>query len=201
MAKAKTYHKEDLRRDLLSAARSYVAENGYMSLSLRALAQQVNVSTAAPYHHFSDRRALLLAIAIEGFEDLIGRARTVSDSDESAEEKLVAMAEAFLDFAGAQPRLLELMYESELTTPEPDPSLRTYQDEGYAGLLSVMAKARQDLPQDHLSFRVMALWSTIYGYAMLRNKLMLEPFEPTSATRREVDRAIVLQAVKAALLD
>lgn len=199
MTRPKPYHKENLRRDLLTAARSYVADLGHLTLSLRAIAQQVGVSTAAPYHHFADRRALLLAVAVEGFEDLNGGAGAIVASDRPATERLAALAEAFLTFAAAQPRLLELMYESELTTPEVDPVLLAYQDKGYRILLDVMAQAAPHLPSLDLSVRVMALWSTIYGYAMLRNKFMLKPYEPSELPAARIDRAVIEQAVRAAL--
>jgi len=59
MAKSKSYHKEDLRKDLLDAGRAYVEAHGHQSLSVRTLAQKVGVSAGAPYHHFGDRQKLV----------------------------------------------------------------------------------------------------------------------------------------------
>ncbi|WP_206243924.1 TetR/AcrR family transcriptional regulator [Novosphingobium terrae] len=199
MAKAPTYHKEDLRRDLLAAARAHVAAQGHLSLSLRSLAQQVGVSTAAPYYHFADRRALLLAVAEEGFAQLNGSALGIAEEPLPAADRMLALGEAFLTFAATQPRLLELMYESELTTPEIDPALLVQQSRGYRALLTVMEQACPALPPVELSVRVMAFWSTVYGYAMLRTKLMLKPYEPSDLPAETVDRAVIGQAVKAAM--
>ncbi|WP_374139319.1 TetR/AcrR family transcriptional regulator, partial [Sphingomonas sp.] len=69
-SKAKTYHREDLRGELLRAGRAYIAEHGHHSLSVRTLANTVGVSPGAPYHHFKDRRALLLALAIDGYAEI-----------------------------------------------------------------------------------------------------------------------------------
>ncbi|MDR6707438.1 MULTISPECIES: TetR/AcrR family transcriptional regulator [unclassified Novosphingobium] len=201
MAKAKTYHKEDLRRDLLAAARAHVAEHGHLSLSLRSLAQQVGVSTAAPYYHFTDRRALLLAVAIEGFAELNTDASAIADSPAPVADQLLALGEAFLDFAARQPRLVELMYESELTSPEIDPALLACQDRAYRTLLNVMQAALPAHAPVETSVRVMAFWSAIYGYAMLRSKLMLKPFEPSDLSAQAVDSGVLAQAVKAALVD
>ena len=201
MAKAKTYHKEDLRRDLLAAARAHVAEHGHISLSLRSLAQQVGVSTAAPYYHFSDRRALLLAVALEGFEELNTGASAIAGGPAPIAEQLLALGEAFLDFTAKQPRLIELMYESELTSPEIDPALLACQDRGYRTLLHVMTAALPAHAAVEISVRVMAFWSAIYGYAMLRSKLMLKPYEPSDLSAQAVDSSVLAQAVKAALTD
>ena len=69
---------ESLQREFVDAARAFIAKHGHVNLSLRALAEQVGVTTAAPYYHFADRRALLLAVATEGFEELIGGARSLA---------------------------------------------------------------------------------------------------------------------------
>jgi AcrR family transcriptional regulator len=201
VTKAKPYHKEDLRRDLLAAGRAHVAEHGHLSLSLRSLAQQVGVSTAAPYYHFSDRRALLLALAIEGFEDLIEEATAIAQRSEAVAEKLLALGEAFLGFVARQPRLVELMYESELTSPEIDPALLACQDRAYRTLLEVMKAALPSHASVEISVRVMAFWSATYGYAMLRSKLMLKPYDPSDLSAQAIDSGVLAQAVKAALVD
>lgn len=199
MAKAKTYHKEDLHRDLLAAARAHVAEHGHLSLSLRSLAQQVGVSTAAPYYHFADRRALLLAVAIKGFEDLNAEAGAIAGAALPVADQLLALGEAFLDFVARQPRLVELMYESELTSPEIDPALLACQDRAYRTLLGVMTAALPSRPPEEVSVRVIAFWSAIYGYAMLRSKLMLKPYEPSGLSAQAVDSGVLAQAVQGCL--
>ena len=200
-AQKPSYHKDNLRGDLLDAARQHLADHGHASLSLRALAQQVGVSTAAPYHHFSDRRALLLALAVEGFEDLLADARAVMENAETTFDRFVALGVSFVSFAQTKPHLIALMYESELTSPILDPELRSYQDQGYAALLSVIGEARPDSSTLDQSLRVMAYWSTIYGYAVLRNKLMLQPFEPSDVEAAAINMAVISQGARAALND
>ena len=197
--KAKSYHKEDLRRDLLAAGRTLIEEKGYRDLSLRALAQQVGVSTAAPYHHFADRRALLLAIAIDGFKDMMGRASNLSVKVEAPKEKLISFGISFVDFARRQPHLLTLMYESELTTPTLDTALQEYQQMGQKYLVSALEAALPDWPPVEINMRVMGLWSAMYGYAALRKKGMLSRFDPQDVPQVDIDRSVVEQAVCAAL--
>ena len=64
------YHHGNLRRALLEQAERALAERGAEGLSLRELARAVGVSHAAPRRHFADRRALLDALAQDGFERL-----------------------------------------------------------------------------------------------------------------------------------
>lgn len=199
MARAKTYHKEDLRRDLLAAAREMIAQQGYHTLSLRGLTQKVGVTSGAPYHHFADRRALLLAIAIEGFEDLIGPTQAPDILILPPLDRLVALGRTYLDFAQQQPRLMELMYESELTTPTLAPELLVYQRRGSQALLDAITEALPDnLLNDRIS-RVVGYWSTVYGLAVLRNKGLLQPHEPEAVEPQDTDHLVITRSAKAAL--
>src|SRR5690349_16540894 len=50
-----SYHHGDLRRAMVAAAATAVAERGPAGLSLRELARLAGVSHAAPAHHFGDK--------------------------------------------------------------------------------------------------------------------------------------------------
>ena len=65
-----SYHHGDLRAALVKAAAAEIERSGYENLSLRELAESLGVSRAAPYRHFADRRALLAAVAADGFDGL-----------------------------------------------------------------------------------------------------------------------------------
>lgn len=197
--RSEKYHREDLRGDLLRAGREYIAEKGHHSLSVRTLAQSVGVSPGAPYHHFRDRRALLLALASEGYTELAEAAQRIIESGQSPEEILIEMGLHFVRFASSSPRLLELMYESELTSPTVDPVLVKYQDIGHAALIRPVREALPDLDEDEIGLRGLALWSSIYGFASLRRKHMIEKIEPQNLGREDVIRRVVSLAVSAAL--
>lgn len=67
MAKA-PYHHGDLRRAVMAAAATLIAEEGVEAVSLREVARRTGVSHAAPAHHFGDERGLFTAIAAEGHD-------------------------------------------------------------------------------------------------------------------------------------
>ena len=60
----------DLRLRLLRTASEIISKEGLKKLTMRALSNQVGVSRTAPYRHFENKDALLLAIAEEGFNEL-----------------------------------------------------------------------------------------------------------------------------------
>jgi AcrR family transcriptional regulator len=199
MAQAKTYHKEDLRRDLLAAGRELIAQQGYHALSLRGLAQKVGVTSGAPYHHFADRRALLLAIAIEGFEDLIAPTQAPEILGLPPLDRLIALGQAYLDFAQHQPRLMQLMYESELATPALAPELLVYQRQGSQALLDAVTQALPATPLNDRISRVVGYWSTVYGLAVLRHKGLIQPHEPEAVAPQDTDHLVIARSARAAL--
>src|SRR5271170_7712030 len=75
------YHHGDLRRALIDAAVSLVAEEQDWSFSLREVARRAGVSHNAPYNHFPEKRDLLGAVAAAGFEALRERMRATVVGD------------------------------------------------------------------------------------------------------------------------
>jgi AcrR family transcriptional regulator len=70
MTSKKTYHHGDLRQALIEEAIALVAEQGTSNWSLREVARRIGVSHTAPYRHFTDRDALLAAVAERGFQKM-----------------------------------------------------------------------------------------------------------------------------------
>lgn len=105
------YHHGNLRTALLSEAERTVRDYGVDRLSLRELARQVGVSHGAPRRHFSDRQALLDALAEAGFERLGAELQdAVAGAGEDFETRLGATAAAYVRFATRDAALLELMF-------------------------------------------------------------------------------------------
>src|SRR5712691_13247353 len=64
------YHHGDLRRALVQEAVHTIQAKGVDGVTLRAVGQKLGVSRTALYRHFSDKSALLAAVAGEGFRTL-----------------------------------------------------------------------------------------------------------------------------------
>ncbi len=195
MNASKPYHKEHLRQDLLDAGREYLKNHGHVTLSIRTLATQVGVSPGAPYHHFADRRALLFALAAEGFKDMMAGTNAVESGNMKPEVKLHRMGILFIRFAEQNTRLLDLMYESELTTPSLDPELLQFQMMGHEALRKQIVAAVPGLSAEEANLRVIVFWSTIYGFVTMRKKGVIhhgnENVPSTDIAEAIVSRAIV----------
>ncbi|MDR2322680.1 MAG: TetR/AcrR family transcriptional regulator [Microbacterium sp.] len=111
MSAAASYHHGNLRAELLGAAERALGEVGADGLSLRALARELGVSHAAPAKHFADRRALLDALAVEGFARLSAGFRVIAAARATpVRDRLRALVASYLAFAQENPALLALMF-------------------------------------------------------------------------------------------
>jgi AcrR family transcriptional regulator len=107
-----TYHHGDLRNALLEGAYTMLSEGGIHHLSLRAVAKRIGVSHNAPYQHFPDKEALIAALSHQGFDKLSAEIDDALDRlrDESVIDRLLAVAQSYVQFMARHPAYLEVMF-------------------------------------------------------------------------------------------
>lgn len=199
MPAKKPYHRENLRRDLLEAGRAFVEANGHHDLSIRMLAQKVGVSAGAPYHHFPDRRSFLLALAVDGFDELSKDAAAGVDASLPPAEMVKAAAMKFVRFALKNPQMLELMYESELTRPQIDPQLHQFQEMSHATGTATIMQCLPGITEKEAGLRNIGLWTSIYGLVSMINKGIIRPFGDGEFAIEEICEWVIDRAAKSAL--
>ena len=91
-----TYHHGNLRADLVAAAMEILRVSGDAGVTLRAVARAAGVSQTAPYRHFSDKGALLAAVAESGFAALLVRCGKVLTSVKEPRERLHQLGIAYV---------------------------------------------------------------------------------------------------------
>ena len=102
-----------LRDDILTAAAAILDDTGDgQAITLRAVARRVGISAPSIYPHFSDRDAILLTLTRAAFAELADRLRTAppAASPATARVRLVAVCDAYLDYAVAHPERYRLMF-------------------------------------------------------------------------------------------
>ncbi|NEB91107.1 TetR/AcrR family transcriptional regulator [Streptomyces bauhiniae] len=141
---SRPYHHGDLRAALLQSAERTLREKGAAALSLRELARATGVSHAAPGRHFKDKQALLDALALAGYQRLNQALTAATDDSPDAdfEQRMTALARAYLGFAVDNPELLELMFARK---HEPDSSdrLAAAVDQSLGALTRTFASAQE----------------------------------------------------------
>lgn len=110
-ARRRTYHHGDLPRALRTAAKQLVGERGADGFTLREAARVVGVNHAAAYRHFADKRALLAALAEEGYETLALRmqAAVARIAGDDVVARVRGALVAYVRFALDEPALFGLM--------------------------------------------------------------------------------------------
>ncbi|MDP9901082.1 TetR/AcrR family transcriptional regulator [Variovorax ginsengisoli] len=113
-----SYHHGDLRNVLLAYAREQLERASLDGLSMREMAKAIGVSHTAAYRHFQDRRALLQAVAVDGFQEMLGATRAAAGADRPfGRAQLKASGLAYIRFGLMHPRLLAHMFSA---VGEPD---------------------------------------------------------------------------------
>jgi AcrR family transcriptional regulator len=169
------YHHGDLRRALLDAGVTILAESGHWEFSLRELARRAGVSHNAPYAHFADKDALLAEIAVAGFETLRSRMFDMATATEDSGDALIAIGRVYAAFGAENPALYRLMFGPTLTRGDADNIGRVA--EGAASARSILhdtisrglrdgSFAVSDEPEE-IAVAAMSAWALVHGLTML----------------------------------
>lgn len=169
MEKTNTYHHGNLRQTLIEIACSDIREKGVDGLSLRAIAKKAGVSANAPYRHFSDKRALLIAIAIVGFEELKARLNEVEQADLDILQEFSMKGMAYVKFAGDCPEKYKLMFGPAITDRMEDEHLSIAAGESYEMLLTSIQRGIDAGIFKNRPVQTLAdpIWSMMHGISSL----------------------------------
>jgi AcrR family transcriptional regulator len=101
--------KRDLRRAILNAARELAASEGWGAVSIRKIAERVEYSPPILYEFFDSKERLLVALMVEGYEQLVVRLNEARATAHDPYEALLAMTMAYFTFAQDSPELYQVM--------------------------------------------------------------------------------------------
>lgn len=99
-----------LRASLIDAAYDVVDREGEEALSIRALARDLRVSSAAPFRHFRDKETLLAAVADRAGAELDLRVDEAAAGCSDALTQFRAMTVAYVRFAAEHAHLFDLIH-------------------------------------------------------------------------------------------
>ena len=98
------------RAEILAAAERIFVEHGYEGATIRKIADEVGVSSAALYMHFAEKGAILLEICEAAFEKLRRANTEIVDLPIAPADKVRRMLEAYIAFGFANPNAYRLIY-------------------------------------------------------------------------------------------
>ena len=166
-----TYHHGDLPRALRAAATTLLAERGSDGLTLRETARRVGVNHAAAYRHFTDKRALLAAVAEDGYVALAGAMREADAGTPRADvaERLRRIGTAYVGFARAEPSLFALMTGPRLNQDGRFPAVEQALQQAVDALEAPLrdGHAAGVLREGSIETQALTVLMLIHGYAEL----------------------------------
>jgi AcrR family transcriptional regulator len=185
--------RSNLKQDLLEAAEKRIHEGGLEALSLRKLASDVDVTTMATYHHFANKKALLVQVAINGFNDLEQRISTAVAEAESPAGAIDGIMQGYYAFARERPHVYHLMFGQELNREKQTiPEFKQAAQQGlYAlsrALKTHMDNSGHETDPDAIG---LCLWAVLHGRICLAAEgSVLDDTRPDVEIKNLLDDAI-----------
>jgi AcrR family transcriptional regulator len=169
IAARKQRDKQARRAQIITSARRIAELEGWPSVTVRRLADEISYSQPVLYAHFESREAILAAVAIEGFHEL-GLAMEKARKVVKRGSPLEAVANAYLSFAAASPALAEAMFSLNLTVPFDDPATPPELRFAFSQFIELFPgpRAKADVQSE-------LFWASLHGIAELTRTKRFPP--------------------------
>lgn len=163
------YHHGDLRRALIEASLALISEQGFSALTLREVARRAGVTHAAPYRHFSDKEALLAAVAQEGFRSMAALMKERMDQEREPIERLSACGVAYVLFAVQHPAHFRVMFGPHFSRPADHEGLAKEGGSAFGLLVQTITQGQQAgvLRAGEPIPLALTAWALVHGLASL----------------------------------
>lgn len=116
-------YSNEMRGDILRAAREIIAEEGAGALSIRGIARRIGYSAPALYEYFDGKEAIAEALFVSGFERLREVMEGVERAEPDPERRMRAMAHAYREFARTHAEEYQLMFSRPIPEFKPGEEL------------------------------------------------------------------------------
>ena len=165
----RSYHHGNLRRALLDEALATIRADGVDGVTLREIGARLGVSRTALYRHFADKRALLTAVATEGFRTLREQLVTAWEAGGRGDAAFRSMGAAYVRFAVANPAHYRVMFGGFVDPEVQDPGLAAEADGAFQALVDALATLQHDavVRDDDTVLMARHVWALVHGVAML----------------------------------
>jgi len=99
-----------LRQDILQVSRTLLIKEGFGKMSMRKIANEVDVSATSIYLHFKNKDELILALIETSIAKLANVLQQQLEDGDDPIRKLEKMADGFIHFALNHPQEYEIIY-------------------------------------------------------------------------------------------
>lgn len=164
-----TYHKVDLKNQLIEQGIALVGRQGAQALSLRKVAAACGVTHAAPYAHFKNKEELLMAMKQHITSQFSNILEECIKAHEQDLDLLDALGKTYVAFFVQHPDYFSfLFYQSnfsiDLTMEENSSGYRPF-DLYRSAVINILDA--QQYPKEGYQDVIISLWSFVHGIASL----------------------------------
>ena len=164
------YHHGNLKQALIEAGQQILIEKGINGLSLRETAKAAGVSHTAPYRHFTDKEALLAAIAESGFESLAeALLNTIEQHPDDPKEQLAAATATYVKLAVTRLEMHQLMFGDGFDDDAMSETMLEKKQQTFDALSKIIENGQKKniFKKAETLELVIVAWSMMHGYTML----------------------------------
>lgn len=165
----RSYHHGNLRRGLLDEALATIRAEGVDRLTLREIGSRLGVSRTALYRHFADKRALLAAVATEGFRTLRQHLVAVWEERGRNREAFESMGRAYVRFAMDNPSHYRVMFGGSIDPKVCGPELAAEAAGAFQALVDALSSLQREgvVRADDTLTMARYVWAVVHGVSML----------------------------------
>src|SRR5262245_16924989 len=163
------YHHGNLRRALIDEALATIRAEGVESLTLREIGARLGVSRTALYRHFTDKRALLTAVATEGFRTLRQQLVAAWEEGGRGAAAFQGMGAAYVGFAVANPSHYRVMFGGLVYDEAREPALASEAAGAFEALVDALTTLQREriVRGDETVLMARYVWAVVHGVSML----------------------------------
>ncbi|HLZ64522.1 MAG TPA: TetR/AcrR family transcriptional regulator [Ktedonosporobacter sp.] len=96
---------------ILQAALEIASEEGWQAVTIRRVAERIEYSPSAIYKYFEDKEAILHALLLQGFQQMLETLERIAAQAPDPSVRLVQIAAAYWDFVWQHPTVYQLMFD------------------------------------------------------------------------------------------
>lgn len=108
----------EIKQDIIKAGESLFAKQGFEQTSMREIAEEVGVSKANLYHHFSNKKGLLKTIIESAFEGYKNQIDAIVDEDKQTQDQLKSAIISYLEVCSSHKQLVQLLSREDIKRNE-----------------------------------------------------------------------------------
>ena len=168
----------EIRTRAIPVAERIVFENGVDALHARGLAKELNISVGSLYNAFGDLDGVFRAINARCARMLSAKLQDAIDTaPQDRRARLVALGEAYFDFALAEPERWFLLFEHR-SNLKPDAKTQEIQQ---ALLEMLIETGEADSNSEQQRQFYLMLWASVHGLVSLACRPTIVTMEPELA--------------------